>query len=204
MNRPNKPQFPRMQLRTLAAISPLDTTAGHHSPISPSGRARTAAVTVASIQNLIPPTEVIPRLYISDLAAVENAAMVAQCGITHVVSVMRGAVALPAPLMWLQVPVSDNPFAELVEHLPRAVAFIAGALQDPRARVLVHCVQGVSRSASVVAAFLIKECGYAPAQAVQYVKGRRPGSEPNAGFVTQLGEYSNMVRAGAAVAGQRR
>lgn len=201
MNRPNKPQFPRMQLRTLSVISPLDTS-GHHSPISPSGRTRTAAITVAAIQNLTPPTEIIPRLYISDLAAVENATLVAQYGITHVVSVMRGAVALPAPVVWLQVPVSDNPFAELVEHLPRAVAFIAGALLDPRARVLVHCVQGVSRSASVVAAFLIKECGQSPAQAVQFVKARRPGSEPNSGFVTQLGEYANMVRAGAA-AGQK-
>ncbi|EKM55098.1 uncharacterized protein PHACADRAFT_255472 [Phanerochaete carnosa HHB-10118-sp] len=125
---------------------------------------------------------------------------------------MRGSVSLPAaamPLACLQLPLQDSPFAELAEHLPRATAFITDALQDTRARVLVHCVQGVSRSASVVCAYLIKAYGWTPAQAVQFVKSKRPCTDPNPGFVSQLGEYYESLRAsppssGSAAAGQRR
>ncbi|KAI0683345.1 protein-tyrosine phosphatase-like protein [Cytidiella melzeri] len=149
------------------------------------------------MQTSLPPTEIIPRLYMSDLAAAESPTIITHFGITHVVSVMRGAVSLPAtpiPLSWLQIPITDNPFSELAEHLPGAVSYISRAMQDPRARVLVHCVQGVSRSASVICAFLIKEYHYAPMQAVQYVKSRRPNAEPNSGFITQLGEYAESLR----------
>lgn len=197
LDRPNAQKIPRIQTRALGAISPIDTTGNSvyvTAPLSPSGRPRTNA---ALMQTSIPPTEIVPRLYISDLSIAENPSAMAHLGITHVVSVMRGTVNLPAtpvPLSWLQIPITDNPFSELAEHLPRAVHFISSAMQDPRARVLVHCVQGISRSASVVCAFIIKEWNYTPAQAIQFVKSRRPHAEPNPGFVSQLGEYANSLR----------
>jgi protein-tyrosine phosphatase len=179
--------------------------------MSPSGRHRTPATEAATAA----PTEVIPRVYVADLAAAENATVLAHLGITHVLSAMPGTVAvppIPTLLQSLQLPLHDSPFAELAEHLPRATAFIADALADPQARVLVHCVQGVSRSASVVCAYLIRAYGWTPAQAVQYVKSKRPAAEPNPGFITQLGEYAELLQreqrqqqAGAnASTGQRR
>ena len=186
----------------LSAISPINTATCYSTPMSPSGR----AANTPSMQAIVPPTEVVPRVFIGDLAVAENAAMLAHLGITHVVSAMRGSVSLPAsaaPFTCLQIPLTDSPFAELAEHLPRATAFISDALQDPRARVLVHCVQGISRSASVVCAHLIKIYGWTPAQAVQYVKSKRPIAEPNAGFVAQLGEFAESLRTGAAGRGRR-
>lgn len=201
------PQYHRaMQPRALAAITPIDTSScfsNPMSPLSPSGRLRHTP----TLQTSLPPTEVVPRVYLADLATAENPSVLLHLGITHIVSAMRGTVSLPPtpiPLARLQIPLSDSPFAELAEHLPRVTAFITDALQDPRARVLVHCVQGISRSASVVCAFLIKTYGWTPAQAVQYVKSKRPAAEPNSGFVTQLGEYAESLRAGAAAGGRRR
>ncbi|KAI0345406.1 phosphatases II [Trametopsis cervina] len=185
--------LPRMHPRGLSIVSPINTSPVFPTPISPSGRPRNTA----GMQASAPPTEIIPRLFISDLAAAENPAILGHLGITHVVSVMRGSVNLPAtpiPISCIQLPVTDNPFAELAEHLPAATHFISMALQDPRTRVLVHCVQGISRSASVICAYLIKEYNYTPAQAIQYVKSRRPYAEPNPGFVTQLGEYASSLR----------
>lgn len=176
----------------LTAISTIDASR-YRSPASPSGRPRKTPTYQASA----PPTEVIPRLYVSDLAAVENPAVLAHLGITHVVSAMHGHVAFPPTpisLSRLQIPLSDSPFAELAEHLPGATAFISDALQDPRARVLVHCVQGISRSASIVCAYLIRAYGWTPAQAIQYLKSKRPSAEPNPGFVSQLGEFAGSLR----------
>ncbi len=145
-----------------------------------------------------PPTEVVDRVYLSDISAAENPSTLISLGITHIVSAMPGHVAYPPgiPLRTMQIPIQDNPFAELAEHLPRTTAFITEALRDPNARVLVHCVQGVSRSTSVVCAYLIARCGFSPPEAVRYVKERRSQANPNPGFVSQLGEYADSLRGG--------
>ncbi|EMD38111.1 hypothetical protein CERSUDRAFT_34809, partial [Gelatoporia subvermispora B] len=159
------------------AASPISTS--RHAAPSPS-------------MHSLPPTEIIPRVYVGDINAAENAATLASLGITHVLSAMRGHVAIPPgfPIEVLQLPLQDSPFAELAGFLPRATAFLSTALRNPHARVLVHCVQGVSRSSSVVCAFLIAQYGWTPEQAVQYVKSKRPNAQPNPGFVSQLKEYA--------------
>jgi atypical dual specificity phosphatase len=141
-------------------------------------------------------TEIIPRLYISDLYSAEDPALLSALGITHVLSTMPGYIAIPAhlALRHAQIPLDDLPFSELVAHLPKSTAFLRDALRDPNARVLVHCVEGVSRSVSVVCAFLMYAYGWAPMQAVQYVKSKRVRAEPNFGFVSQLHEYAELIR----------
>ncbi len=54
-------------------------------------------------------------------------------------------------------------------------------------RVLVHCIQGKSRSATVVAAYLMRYLGYTRADAVQAMVQRRPIVDPNPGFLKQVG-----------------
>lgn len=100
---------------------------------------------------------------------------------------------IPKPIHRAQIHIEDNPFAELAAHLPSSVAFIREALRDPEANVLVHCVQGISRSASVVCAFLMAFYGWAPARAVAFVKAKRWIAEPNFGFVAQLHEYEKTL-----------
>jgi atypical dual specificity phosphatase len=144
--------------------------------------------------------EIIPRLYISDLSFAENAACLSTYGITHIVSAISSSVLIPPESVLhpqprhLQVRVEDFPFAELAAHLPITTAWIREALRNPDARVLVHCAEGISRSVSVVAAFLIAQYGWSPAQAVQYIKSKRRAADPNFGFVQQLGEYARSLK----------
>ncbi|KAI0647495.1 protein-tyrosine phosphatase-like protein [Trametes meyenii] len=155
----------------------------------------------------MPPTEIVPRLYVGDLAAAESPQVLASLGITHVLSAMPGHIALPPSsslphlpphqqLQRFQLPLQDSPFSELAAFLPQTTAWIAAALRDPGARVLVHCAQGVSRSASVAAAFLVAHYGCTPEQAVKLVQAKRPCAQPNPGFVSQLGEYWQSLRGG--------
>jgi len=57
---------------------------------------------------------------------------------------------------------------------------------DENKGVLVHCRAGVSRSASVVIAFLMMYHNLSFSQAQNYVRNQRPFINPNAGFITQL------------------
>ncbi|KAH9953305.1 protein-tyrosine phosphatase-like protein [Russula dissimulans] len=149
----------------------------------------------------IPPT-ILPRLYISDLQSAEDARILSELGITHVLSAMPGHVALPPALVThaTQVPLHDAPFAELAAHLPRTTRYIARALRSsPDARVLVHCAMGASRSVAVVCGYLIAARGLHPAQALEFVKARRAAAAPNRGFIDQLHEYHRSVVSSGAV-----
>ncbi len=144
-------------------------------------------------------TEIIPRLYISDLAFAENPALLSSYRITHILSTLPDNIFRPPPSLLpmqpvrMQVRVEDLPFAELAAHLPSTTAFIHNALTShPEARILVHCAEGVSRSVSVVAAFLMAHYGWPPLEAVQYIKSKRRVANPNFGFVQQLHEYARV------------
>src|SRR5271156_3343048 len=53
---------------------------------------------------------------------------------------------------------------------------------------------GMSRSATVVAAYLIYRHGLTPAQAIQWIKLQRPIIKPNAGFQEQLEDYYSVLQ----------
>jgi dual specificity phosphatase 12 len=52
----------------------------------------------------------------------------------------------------MRIAVEDVDYADLLIHLPSACRFIDQALRNG-GNVLVHCVQGISRSATVIAAY---------------------------------------------------
>jgi len=139
-------------------------------------------------------TEILPRLFISDLSFAENPALLSSYRITHILSVMHDSVyrpPLPIQPARLQIRVEDLPFAELAAHLPNTTSWIWNALAaNSEVRVLVHCAEGVSRSVSVVAAYLMASHGWAPMQAIEFIKNKRRIANPNFGFIQQLHEYS--------------
>lgn len=61
--------------------------------------------------------------------------------------------------------------------------------------VLVHCKMGVSRSASTVIAYAMKEYEWTLEQALKHVKERRSIVQPNAGFMRQLQTYQGILGA---------
>lgn len=62
-------------------------------------------------------------------------------------------------------------------------------------KCLVHCKMGVSRSASTVIAYAMKEYGWSLEKAYNVVKQKRSIAQPNAGFMKQLAEYEGILDA---------
>lgn len=79
----------------------------------------------------------------------------------------------------------DDPRFDLSEHFEQCVEFIENARKN-RYNVLVHCMAGISRSATIILAYLMKTYKYRFDDALQYVRARRPIVNPNDGFVLQL------------------
>ncbi len=75
--------------------------------------------------------------------------------ITHIVSVCTDPIPSHHPqsgMRYLRVPVEDNPYEDLLIWMPHACRFIDEALRTGGV-VLVHGVHGLSRGATIMAAY---------------------------------------------------
>ena len=82
----------------------------------------------------------------------------------------------------------DDPHCDLSQHFSAAFSFINEAI-NTKSNILIHCAMGVSRSSSIVIAYLMKYQRMSFQDAYWYVKKRRSIIFPNFGFMTQLTQY---------------
>ena len=76
------------------------------------------------------------------------------------------------------------------KYFSSSVNFIRDAIESSEQnKVLVHCKHGQSRSASIVAAWLIATQGMTVEEAITYLKSCRPKVNPNLGFRMQLDTF---------------
>ncbi|CAF1014739.1 unnamed protein product [Rotaria sordida] len=61
-------------------------------------------------------------------------------------------------------------------------------------KVLVHCQAGISRSSSIILAYLIRFDKQSLEKAYEYLLERRPIAAPNYGFLIQLIRYENEIK----------
>jgi len=136
-------------------------------------------------------------LFLGSIAATMDRELLSSHKITHLVQVLDAPwvpVTEKDGFRCLRISILDAPTADLRPHLEGACNFIGSALQGG-SNVLVHCQQGVSRSSSVVIAYLIHNLGMSYDQAFALVKKRRPCIRPNTGFVSVLRAWEGKWRA---------
>lgn len=111
---------------------------------------------------------------------------------------MNATVELPdTPLPdvrpdYLRVAIKDSRESNLIEHFDEVADWIEKTrLEDGKS--LVHCVAGVSRSVSLVIAYLMKYADMTLKAAFQHVRSVRPQVRPNLGFFKQLIEYEQRL-----------
>jgi protein-tyrosine phosphatase len=69
----------------------------------------------------------------------------------------------------------------LKQRFHKCIKFIKDAITEG-GKVFVHCYAGVSRSATIVIAYLMKEHCLSFSAAYKFVKGKRSFINPNDGF----------------------
>jgi len=132
------------------------------------------------------PSEILEGvLFLGSTLALEKQHVLDNIGITHVVSVIDRKVRSPACQQQLWCSIADDPLANLTPVMAKALPFIVDALAGG-GRVLVHCEQGRSRSASVVVAHLMQSQNLDVDAALKLVQQQRPHTQPNSGFMHQL------------------
>ncbi|GAA6214352.1 dual specificity phosphatase DUPD1-like [Lates japonicus] len=136
--------------------------------------------------------EVWPNLYIGDAATAQDKTLLVNMGITHVVNAADGPRHIDTGphfykdtnILYHGVEAPDCKDFDLSPFFTETADFIHGALIQ-KGKVLVHCARGISRSATLVLAFLMIKERLTLAEAVEVVRKHR-NVLPNVGFLNQL------------------
>jgi hypothetical protein len=142
--------------------------------------------------------EILPRLFLGNFhsAAFGMGPALAQLGITGVVICAKdGQMPFHHSSYGVEcarVACSDNEGANILPYLKATSDFIAKH-HDRGNAVLVCCMQGVSRSSTVMIASLMKLCKLSRDAAYVHVKSRRSLVNPNQGFWKQLEQYEEVL-----------
>ncbi|XP_008293925.1 dual specificity protein phosphatase 26-like [Stegastes partitus] len=134
--------------------------------------------------------EVWPRLYIGDQDSAENRADLSMHRITHILNAAhskrrgRPEIYEGMRITYMGIEAHDSCGFDMSVNFQAAADFIQSALSRG-GKVLVHCHVGVSRSATLVLAYLMLKQNLTLVEAICAVKDNR-GVIPNRGFLRQL------------------
>ncbi|TRM62330.1 hypothetical protein BD626DRAFT_498862 [Schizophyllum amplum] len=136
-------------------------------------------------------TQIVPNLYLGDLLTAQNVELLKTHNIFSVLSAMRGRVRIAETFLRHQILLDDDEQSDVLTHFLPSISFIQSELDKDRG-VLVHCVAGMSRSVTIVAAYLMYTYKLTPDEAIEVIRARRGDGEgavevaPNPGFLYQL------------------
>ena len=118
-------------------------------------------------------------------------------GVTHILTLGgRMPPAFPLFTYCIIEALEDTETADITSYFARALDFIDEALGNGGG-VLVHCSQGQSRSATIVAAYVARQRLCGADEAIAFVKSKRYVVVPNEGFVKALREWCNREGGGS-------
>ncbi|NXK96038.1 DUS27 phosphatase, partial [Formicarius rufipectus] len=143
--------------------------------------------------------EVWPNVFIAEKSVAVNKSRLKRLGITHVLNAAHGTGVYTGPgfynglnIQYLGIEVDDFPDTDISKHFRSAAEFLDEALLTYRGRVLVSSEMGISRSAVLVAAYLMIYHHMTILEALMTLRKKR-AIYPNDGFLKQLRELNEQL-----------
>jgi protein-tyrosine phosphatase len=129
---------------------------------------------------------IINNIYIGNYPAALNISLLKNIGITHILVAGKDMVEMfPNDFIYKTISLYDSPHTNISKYFPESNTFIKSA-----DKILVHCGAGVSRSVSLVLAYLISEYNMTYSESIKLMKSKRQIANPNTGFEKHLRKYS--------------
>lgn len=145
--------------------------------------------TKSGTHNLNYPNEILEGfLFLGNMWHAQSKQVVSHLGITHIVnaSLDVGNTFENEGVKYLNVTIKDRPEADISSYFDAAYRFIESAKRTQHGRVLVHCTQGISRSATLVIMYLMRANNWSLVTAVNFAMASRGVVYPNQGFIKSL------------------
>lgn len=132
-------------------------------------------------------TQILPWLYLGGQINAKNyTELTKRTDIKHILNCAHECSPLfPDEFQYYSINLYDNSTQDLTEAFDFGVKLLE-EISKKGENILIHCVQGLSRSASIVIAYLMIHHKMTLIEAYTLVKMRRPLVKPNPGFIVQL------------------
>lgn len=85
-------------------------------------------------------------------------------------------------IQYKYITIDDSKYSNILSHIDESLKFI----RIDGDNILIHCSAGISRSVSIVIAYLIKYKNMTVDQALNFIREKRSIANPNIGFISQL------------------
>lgn len=144
-----------------------------------------------------PPTAVMPYLYLGAKKDASNADELAELGIKFILNCTTDCPnyhesSNAGGLSYYKIEVLDTWGQSINKHFVKADEFIEKA-RTSGGKVLVHCNAGISRSATIVIAYLMKKQDWSLDRAYSMVRSKRPQVSPHVDFYNALQNYERIL-----------
>ena len=92
----------------------------------------------------------------------------------------------------MNLDILDSDKADIKQHFAKSNEFIDEAIKN-NGNVLIHCHAGISRSSTILIAYIMKSQKMSLDKVLELLKSKRDKVNPNAGFIEQLKEYEKEL-----------
>jgi len=137
--------------------------------------------------------EIIPRLYLGNIKTASDKVMLDKNKITHVLGITKANIDYWEGVEVRKYKLNDTAETDLSKIFEESIGFIKCALDVKGSKVLVHCRAGISRSVTIICAYLIATKRITAKAALKLVRKKRPHANPNFGFWKQLREMQRFL-----------
>jgi dual specificity MAP kinase phosphatase len=140
------------------------------------------------------PTRILPFLYLGSQQDALNKETLRDHNINYELNV---STSCPKPEFipdshFLRIAVNDNYNENLLPYFPKAFSFL-DKVRESGGCAIVHCLAGISRSATVAISYVMRHLCMSSDDAYRYVKSKRATISPNFNFLGQLLEYEKQL-----------
>lgn len=129
---------------------------------------------------------IVPRIYLGPEYAAQDLSYLREVGITHIVNCSGTTPAFPTDLVSLSLEVEDTDQEDISRYFGATIEWMNDALRLSNSKILVYCRLGLSRSPTIVIAYLMSTMNISFSIAHSIVKRARGFITINRGFLGQL------------------
>ena len=140
---------------------------------------------------LRPLSQITENIYLGNIYDAQNVDKLIRLGITKVLSLITDAQLLiyPKTIEHKLIMIQDFPRENIIQYFGECLLFI----NDDK-KILVHCLAGASRSATIIIAYLMWKNQLDYVECCNILQKIRPIIYPNYGFVRQLKIFDKLLK----------
>ena len=159
------------------------------------------------INNRMSISQITDNIFTSGYLVAKDITFLLNNNFTHVINCSRGS-SMESPndeivksqnyekspaIKYLPIFLRDDPGADIINCFFQAIDFIESDYKKKTKKILIHCIEGISRAPAIIAGYLMWKQNLTTQKAIELIKSKRNSIDINLGFTIQLHKWENYL-----------